>query len=638
MKPQPPSPAPLRFTAGRHVLRLTRLEFLGIVKSFSFLIVGLLGMATVFLTLLSAGQQGDLPTRLTPRIVAGSFHQSIGILFLVLIVLYSGEVIWREREGHMDQLFDCHPIPDGVFLGAKFLAVCLVPLLLWSAAALFGLLLQWLDGNSEFNLPVRIVFALLDLLPILPLAGLVFFIQVLVNHKYAGHLINFLLLMFNGFSDQFGLEHPLFKYGHSPRIDYSDLNGFGTFLTRFFWTRLHWSLAGVILLLATHLFWVRGRESCWRQRFQIARRRLTRPLALTAALGVILFLFTSSVIFISTNILNPYRNSGRIARDKIDYEIRYRQFNDLPQPRVRAIAVRVELYPDLQRAETRGTMTMRNDSAVFSPAVHLSFAPGLEIRSLVFSGGAQRELADRETGYHIFKLDTPLPPQREIVLEFFLLSRRRGFKPTPGITPGATTIPGAEIFPHIGYDAGRELVDAGRRQTAGLVSRLRLPGRDDRQACGRNCVTDSDRIDFDAVVGTTDGQLAIAPGELVRRWSASGRDYFHYRTDRPMLNCSAFFSGRFGLTTAAWNDVTIEIFHHPRHDGNVPSMIRACKKTLAYASAHFGPYPQRRLRIVELPDSAPPVGIIPGIIPFPESACFLLAPPGKTGAWICRFS
>jgi hypothetical protein len=108
-------------------------------------------------------------------------------------------------------------------------------------------------------------------------------------------------------------------------------------------------------------------------------------------------------------------------------------------------------------------------------------------------------------------------------------------------------------------------------------------------------------IMFEAVVGTDEGQTAVAPGALRRTWAQDGRRYFHYATDAPILNNYAFFSAAYAVREARWNDVEIQIFHHPAHALNVDRMVRSVQASLNLLTERLGPYPHRQLRFVEHP-------------------------------------
>ena len=114
------------------------------------------------------------------------------------------------------------------------------------------------------------------------------------------------------------------------------------------------------------------------------------------------------------------------------------------------------------------------------------------------------------------------------------------------------------------WGLGRPVRDVHRR-AHGLAPRPAFPSRYDAEA--RQDMTGAERIAFEAVVGTNEGQIAVAPGALRRTWTEGGRRYFRYSTDAPIGNAYAFFSAGYGVHEGQWDDVAIQIFHHPGHGG-----------------------------------------------------------------------
>ena len=54
----------------------------------------------------------------------------------------------------------------------------------------------------------------------------------------------------------------------------------------------------------------------------------------------------------------------------------------------------------------------------------------------------------------------------------------------------------------------------------------------DSTALGNTYISkDSDWIDFETTVSTSEDQIAIAPGYLQKEWTEDGRRYFHYKMD-----------------------------------------------------------------------------------------------------------
>ena len=127
-----------------------------------------------------------------------------------------------------------------------------------------------------------------------------------------------------------------------------------------------------------------------------------------------------------------------------------------------------------------------------------------------------------------------------------------------------------------------------------------VPSLDDLEA--RHDAGRAVRIAFEAVVGTDDGQVAVAPGRLRRTWTEDGRRYFHYATDAPIRNDYAFFSAAYAVHEGRWNDpsirlagqgTSIEIVHHP--EARVERGAHGPKRTGVAGLLHEGvrPVPAR---------------------------------------------
>src|SRR4051794_31582686 len=160
------------------------------------------------------------------EILNGSF----GLFLLVIIAFYSGELVWAERDVKMGQIADTMPVPNVATFAAKFTALMAVLLLLLAVVMLTGIATQAFSGYTHFEIPLYFEalfgFRFLDLLL---LAMLAMAVHVIVNHKYMGHLIVFVLFIGLPFLSQFGLERNLYQYGSDGGLQYSDMNRWGPF-------------------------------------------------------------------------------------------------------------------------------------------------------------------------------------------------------------------------------------------------------------------------------------------------------------------------------------------------------------------------------------------------------------------------
>ncbi len=586
----------------------------------------------LFITFTFGWEVGDLVfgTSSWPvtHLIAGSVLSGpVSTIVAVLIAVFAGELVWKERDVRMSDIADAAPVPDWVSLAGKFLALAGMIVLLQAVLMAAGLTLQALQGYTRFEPGVylRILFGL-TLADYLIFAALAMAVHVVVDHKYAGHLIVVVFYVFTMFAGQFGLRHNLLVYGSDPGWVYSDMSGFGPFVAPFVWFKLYWAGWALLLALAANLFWVRGREAGARRRVGMARARFTRTAASAAAVAALLVLTLGGFIFYNTNVLNEYRTPFESAGLRTEYERRYKRFEGAPQPVVTAAELRVEIHPGEPAADLLGTFRLvnRTDSPIDS--VHLvNVDPAIRTRSLVFDRPAERVLGDGEGHYSIYRLERALQPGDSLRLSFDLTFRPRGF-PNSGI-PTAVVENGAYFdrrwLPMIGYQPGFELEGAQERREHGLPPHPPLPPADRPEGRRTQLPGDADLVAVDAVIGTDGDQTAITPGTLVREWRENGRRYFHYRTEAPLPFGAPVLSGRYAVLEDRWGDVDLRIFHHPGHDFNLERMLRSMKASLSYFSEQFGPYPFDQLRIVEFPRYTGGARAHPHTIAFSEGSAFL---------------
>ncbi|MBK6775457.1 MAG: hypothetical protein IPG74_06280 [Flavobacteriales bacterium] len=71
-------------------------------------------------------------------------------------------------------------------------------------------------------------------------------------------------------------------------------------------------------------------------------------------------------------------------------------------------------------------------------------------------------------------------------------------------------------------------------------------------------------------------------------------------------------------------DALIEVYYQKEHAVNVPRMLNSMRKSLAYYSEHFGPYPQKQARIIEFSSFQGTFAqAFPGTMPYSESIGFI---------------
>ncbi|HXI01588.1 MAG TPA: M1 family aminopeptidase [Candidatus Saccharimonadales bacterium] len=556
------------------------------------------------------------------EILGGSF----ALFVMILVTLYAGELVWRERDLKLDQVFDASPTPTWIGFVSKLSALMAMVVVLLMTVIAAGMITQAVQGFFRFEPKLYAEQLLgLQLLDYALLCVLALTVHTLVNHKYTGHFILILFYLFQDFSNLFGIEHPMFRYDSDLGHTYSDMNRFGWYLSPYLWFKLYWFGSAVLMAVLSNLIWPRGVDSRMAQRLHAARLRLRTAAASTAAVGVLLSLGAGGYIYYNTNVLNTYRSSTDSEQLQARYEKDYKKYEGLPQPRITAVSVAVDLYPGSGDVDARGTDTIVNKTGAPIDKIHVLIDENVDVRKLEFAAGAKLEHEDKDLGYRIFALDHPLQPGEKSSLSFDLSYKKKGFSSDiQNMVVDNGTFVNSSILPSFGYDPSKELALDRVRKKYGLKPKERMLDLDDPNGRLDNYISrDADWVDFDAVVSTRPDQIALAPGYLQREWEENGRRYFHYVMDAPILNFFSFLSARYKVAKDSWNDVAIEVYYNPGHEFNVQRMIDGVKKALDYYSREFSPYQYRQVRILEFPRYASFAQSFPNTIPYSESIGFI---------------
>lgn len=611
----------------RQIIAIAAQSFREIAMSWGGLIMG---SAITLLILFGSESIQHLGVPLFPKTqkmieFVGAADEMIWLIVPLLTVYFVGDLIWRDRETRLSEIADAAPVPESILFIGKFLGLALVLIAYQALLMVACMLIQARLGyyNFEIGLYVRVLFGLL-LPEHLLFAAMAFAAHALVNQKYAGHMVALAVYAGAAFAPMLGVEHKLLVYGAAPNWMYSDLSGFGSSVAPWLWFKLYWGAWALLLAAATKLFWVRGAELGIASRVRSARRRLTRLTLGVAAAAAALITAFGGFIFYNTNVLNAYDSASEIAARRAEYERRYGRYEGAPQPRIVGANLRVEIYPERREAEIRGGYRLVNKSGFAIDAIHLALGSGVDTGPMEFDRPAKLALDDQRLGHRIYQLETPILPGDSLGLSFDVRFKPRGFTNSgidPAVAANGTFFEGQKWLPAMGYQPSRAIAGAGERKAHGLPQRPAVRSLDDVEA--RRDLTQTERISFEAIVGTAEGQVAVAPGALRRTWTENGRRYFYYATDAPIRKDLPFFSAAYAVREARWNNTAIQIFHHPEHASNIDRMIKGVQASLDYFTKHFGLYPHSQIRFIERPGSSVSLHASPTNISYQEGAALI---------------
>ena len=633
----------------RQLLSLAAFHFRVMVREPVFLAIGAIGVINMLVNAWYTVNQQD--TVYWP-VTATLAPTAAGAMFLFMVIvstLYGGELIWKERQQRADQIHDALPVPVWVSLGGKCIGLALAMLLLGAVAMLVMAAFQVALGYFRIEplLYLQVYFA--SVVPlVVVLVPLTVGVHALVNQKFVGHLI--IIVYFVGLSvmSTLGFDHRLYQVGVPSGFTYSDMNGWGPYVPRILTQQAYYIAVALLLCVLGGLLLVRGSDATWRERLRQSRARWAKGgFAATAVLGTIALAF-GGLFFWNANVLNDYTEVRKSEKLVAQWEEKWKALEDLPQPRVVAVNLEHDTYPERRSAVWRGTLTAvnRHDRPIDTLFVQLpptaarplnaytaAANTGLVFDTLEFSRPVSLIVNEASEGVRLYRLAEPLAQGDTLLIRFAAHYEPRGF-PNDGFANDVAangTFMNNGYIPGFGYNPQGELSDDDIRERNDLKPKPRMRSIDDTTARRENYISnDTDWMTFEATVSTSADQIAIAPGYLQREWTEGGRRYFSYAMDKPILGFYSVLSARYEVKKEDYKGTSLEVYYHPWHTFALESMLQASKDGLDYFGANFSPYQFHQYRILEFPRYQGFAQAFPNTIPFSEGIGFLMRNKGGT--------
>jgi ABC-2 type transport system permease protein len=620
-------------SAWRQYFASVKLQAGTIFKSIPFIIILVFGILNIWGNSTASDSMFGTSVYPTTSFMVEVIFGAFAVVAMLIAAFYAGDIVWRERNLKMNEVTDAMPLPTWAQWSAKFSALLLVMLATLAAAIVTAIVIQAARGYTNFELGVyaRGVFLQIGSLVAL-VTALAFIMQVLFNQKYVGFVGVMLWFVLNRALPALDFEHRLYRFASVPPPTYSDMNGYGHFVKPLAFFNAYWILFVGIMLVISHLLWVRGTEGGLRQRLQVARQRFGKTVAATFALFLVAFIGTGCYIYYNTNVVNQYRTTKEGEQRQADAEKKFKKYEHMAKPRITAVKADVQIFPERRAVDIRGEYTMVNKTGKPLSELHVSVNPQTLSRWKFDIPGTRVKSDEREFGYTIYTFDRPLAPGATLPLRFQVGYEAKGFEngaPNNNIVANGTFFNSLSYFPHLGYNSGIELQDRNKRRKYGLGELKRLaPQTDMRARMDNGLNNESDWISLDTTVSTSADQIALAPGYLQREWTQNGRRYFHYKTTSPILAFWSYLSADYEVKRDSWKGpdgvpIPIEIYYDAKHPYNVDRMIDGVKKSLDYFTKNFSPYQHKQVRILEFPRYARFAQSFPNTIPFSESIGFV---------------
>ena len=609
-----------------------------ILKETPFWAIVICGMAIIFINSISLGTSYGVDSYPLTYIIVEDLQEMSIFFFLIILIFYSGELVWKERDTKLNGIYDVLPVSALIHLTSKLIGLLLTYLVLIVAIIVAGLIFQTFRGYYHYELDVYFTGFFVEIFPYLVLLTMVsFFFQVVANHKFIGHLlvVSFLFFVLIG-AQIFDFNHGLYSYGAGDLGTYSDMNGYGHYWQPYVWFMLYWFAFSALLFLIAVLLTVRGREISFKKRWQLSKERPT-DFFKKLSIGILLLFITSgSYIFYNTNILNTYSSIVTQNIYRANYEKTFKAIEYVPQPKIVDVKLNVELYPYERDYIIEGAYVLTNNSDTVIPTIYVQKLPygGVALTEVVFSKETRLDATQEEFGIYSYHLNKPLQIGDSLKLAFKQTYTTKGFTEHihKRIVYNGTFFDNFQL-PSFGYNTHIELEDKDDRITYDLSPRTKTAERNNNIAQKEaRTGDDSKAINFDITIGTANDQIAVAPGQLQKKWTTNNRNYFHYQSTEPIINFYPITSARYEILQDKWipengginKAVDLEIYYHKGHVYNLDRMMASMKKSFAYYTQYFGEYPYQQMRIVETPRYLNRAQSFPSIVTYSESMGFIM--------------
>lgn len=611
------------------LLFIARFEYRRIIKSYFFIIMIVLGaVLAYFISSFSSLIFGTEVYPVTYNVVqqTGNMFQ---FMLSILIIFYSGNLVFNEKQFKVDELVGASPIKSATLVIGKYMGLLGSVALGLTGAVLTGIIIQSLKGYYHFEIGQYLsslygrTFISLSLV-----AALCFIVQFMVSNKYVGFVISFIVafLMRIIFS-QMQLDNPLYNFNsNGPMLPYSDMNGYGHTMPIFYTFKLYWLAVIVILFVISIRFYLRGKEKGLKARFRFSKYDSHKQFRIVAVAAGIVFIGIGSLIYYNIKVANKMLSNKEVEKLQAKFEQTYKHFQKTLQPRVVTSYVEVDLFPQELGAKFKGYYYLKNKHKQPLDTIIINYNMNVELKSLSLSVPNKEVINDKEFFVKAYKLNAPLQPGDSIKMDYAIDYLRKSWfsnDEKSDVVYNGTFINNS-LLPSIGYNEGFELGENEARRKFNLPPKPRMASINDTAAYANTYIsTDADWINFECIVSTVPDQIAIAPGYLLKEYTKDNRRYFHYKMDCPILNFYSFLSARYEVKKDKYNGINIEIYYHKGHEYNLDRMIKSIKQSLAYYEKAFSPYQHKQVRILEFPRYASFAQSFPNTIPYSESIGFI---------------
>ena len=614
-----------------HFKSFFKLNMNSIYKHVTFRILFIFSIIQLIAGLASGYEYFGLKSYPLTYFMVDQVSGSSGLFILIILVFFSGELVWRDRDVQINEVIDSTPHSTLIPLFSKTLSLFTLSFVIHFILVLIAIVYQLISGFTQIEFSLYIKDYIYNMFPFyFTTCSVLVAIQVIVNNKYIGYMVSVIALLVSDIILLIlDVNSNMLSLGATPYMIYSDLNGYGPSNTGVFWFSTYWMLFGLLLLTLSGIIWNRGAKKSFKERLNSVKSNTSRAYSVIVSSIGLLFILTAAFVFYNTQILNSYKSNDKYEELAVSYEKDYKKFKNLPFPKIIEAKYNIDIFPKEKTADVLALLTVTNNKKVPIDSILLNVNKRWNLSFEFPNASVISE--DEDHAVHFYGIDPPMLPGDTLTIEIKNKFQTKGFSnsgETTSIVKNGSFLNNFEILPNIGYDSSKEIGDKNKRKKLGLPPKERMPKLEEN--CGVNCDKNyltqgfSDYINVESIISTSIDQVAIAPGSLIKEWEENNRKYYQYKLDHPSQNFYSFISANYKIAKKKWNDVDIEIYYDEKHAINVDMMLDAVERSLDYYTNNFGPYYHKQARIIEFPRFSTFAQAFPGTMPYSESFGFII--------------
>lgn len=607
----------LSFTSFDYVKKLWSLavlEFKNVVRPASFkVIIGVILMMAILQNLIwNASYYIGATAPLTSTMTY--FRLSFGVFIIILIMVWSGELFFKDKTVKIHSITDTLPVPVWVTQLSRFCAMSAVAFVLALSFMVIGIVIQIVKGGAGLIELDLYIYDTLGYnwgwLTYVLWIALVFFISGITGNRFLTHVLSIGLFFAMIMAFELGLaEQTRFAFAAVPGLeDYSEVSGYGIWKTAAQWYFLMWTLLATVFILLGIFFWNRGVSKKWYNKLSIHNNQLSWLGKIITVLALAGFFLLQSFIANQTIGKENFTLSTIKEKNNADYEKKYSYLKKIQQPKIINLDATFDLFPLQRKAIFSSEILSINTTSATIDTVYLNRKQAVTLHNIKFNGGIISEVLE-DTHHDVLAYKIPEGLHAGDTLKISIKAEKQyiglsqgGGEPQTDLTYNSSFGSIFDFIPSIGYDDDKELVQNRKREEQGLPKiNSRMPVINDDLACTQNYF-DSNALAVSGTItiSTVAGQIPLAPGSLISEKEENGRI-----TRRYTITPSSSFnwhiaSARYLVRSSVVDGIDVTILSSPKHQFNIDLYLKAITDGIQYVNNNLGMYPYKEVRLSEI--------------------------------------